>query len=198
MFKKNILRTLSGKGRQYTATETDSSLQYQKEIIFPSYVKAIFVVVLIVFLNACNPHASIGVKKDFNTGLSSSYINMEPEKVFLVMNNEVLNHTDIPIGESFLIVNDGIKGMEVKNGKVTLGCSLQIKDSSGKVLLDEKDLFTGHDTFEEKDARMLKCTVNTGEPMKWEEKYNVTVNFWDKNGTGRIENKVTIRIIDIP
>ena len=198
MFKKNILRTLSGKGRQYTATETDSSLQYQKEIIFPSYVKAIFVVVLIVFLNACNPQASIGVKKDFNTGLSSSYINMEPEKVFLVMNNEVLNHTDIPIGESFLIVNDGIKGMEVKNGKVTLGCSLQIKDSSGKVLLDEKDLFTGHDTFEEKDARMLKCTVNTGEPMKWEEKYNVTVNFWDKNGTGRIENKVTIRIIDIP
>ena len=198
MFKKNILRTLSGKDSQYTTTETDSSLQHQKEIIFPSYVRAIFVVALIVFLNACNPQASIGVKKDFNTGLSSSYINMEPEKVFLVMNNEVLNHTDIPIGESFLIVNDGIKGMEVKNGKVTLGCSLQIKDSSGKVLLDEKDLFTGHDTFEEKDARMLKCTVNTGEPMKWEEKYNVTVNFWDKNGTGRIENKVTIRIIDIP
>ena len=198
MFKKNILRTLSGKDSQYMATETDSSLQHRKEIIFPSYVRAIFVVVLIVFLNACNPQASIGVKKDFNTGLSSSYINMEPEKVFLVMNNEVLNHTDIPIGESFLIVNDGIKGMEVKNGKVTLGCSLQIKDRSGKVLLDEKDLFTGHDTFEEKDARMLKCTVNTGEPMKWEEKYNVTVNFWDKNGTGRIENKVTIRIIDIP
>jgi len=45
---------------------------------------------------------------------------------------------------------------------------------------------------------MLKCTVSTGESMKWEEKYNVAVNFWDKNGNGKIENKVTIRMIDLP
>ena len=29
------------------------------------------------------------------------------------MNNEVLNHTDIPMGESFLIVNNGIDGLTV-------------------------------------------------------------------------------------
>jgi len=114
------------------------------------------------------------------------------------MNNEVLNHTDIPLGESFLLVNDGIKGMQVKNVKVTIGCSLQITDSIGKILLSEKDLFAGHDIFDEKDAKMLKCTVSTGESMKWEEKYNVAVNFWDKNGNGKIENKVTIRMIDLP
>ncbi|CAN5774658.1 hypothetical protein BH10BAC3_BH10BAC3_05170 [soil metagenome] len=151
-----------------------------------------------IFLGSCNVAVSVGVKKDFNTGLSASYTNMEPEKVFLVMNDEVLNHTDIPLGESFLLVDDGIKGMQVKNGKVTVGCALQITDSSGKVLLDEKDLFIGHDSFEEKDAKMLKCTVNTGAPMQWDEKYNVLVVFWDKNGTGKIENKVTIRMIDIP
>ena len=64
--------------------------------------------------------------------------------------------------------------------------------------MDEKDLFAGHDSFDEKDAKMLKCTVSTGEPMKWEEKYNVAVTFWDKNGIGKIENMVTIRRIDIP
>jgi hypothetical protein len=34
--------------------------------------------------------------------------------------------------------------------------------------------------------------------MQWEEKYDVAVTFWDKNGNGKIENKVTIRSIDIP
>ena len=155
-------------------------------------------VVLITFLSACNSKVSMGVKKDLNTGLYSSYVNMEPEKVFLVMNNEVLNHTDIPLGESFLLVNDGVSGLQEKNGKVNVGCSLQIADSGGKLLLDEKDLFEGHDEFEPKDAKMLKCTVSTGVPMKWEEKYNVTVVFWDKNSGGKIENKVTIRSIDVP
>ena len=65
-------------------------------------------------------------------------------------------------------------------------------------MLSEKDLFAGHDEFEEKDAKLLECTVSTDEPMKWEEKFNAVVIFWDKNSTGKIENKVTIRAIDIP
>lgn len=166
----------------------------------PAHVKTVSIalVAAIILLSACNTHVSVGIKKDFSTGLSSSYTNMEPEKVMLVMNNEVLNHTDIPLGESFLVVNDGITGLQPKNGKVRVGCSLTLSDQKGNVLLSEKDLFEGHDEFEEKDAKMLKCTVSTGEPMKWEEKYNVAVTFWDKNGTGKIENKVTIRSIDIP
>lgn len=154
---------------------------------------------MLLAISSCNgPIAKTGIKKDFNTGLSTSYTGMEPEKSFLAMNNEVINHTDIPLGESFLVVNDGISGLQAKNGKVKVGCSLSIADEKGKVLLNEKDLFAGHDEFEEKDAKLLKCTVSTGEPMKWEEKYNVAVTFWDKNGTGKIENKVTIRSIDIP
>lgn len=175
-------------------------LTRRKEMILPAWVKSMSVVILaaIILLAGCDTALTVGVKKDFNTGLSSSYNGMEPEKVMLVMNNEVLNHTDIPLGESFLLVNDGIKGLQVKNGKVTVGCSLKISDQMGKILMEEKDLFAGHDTFEEKDAKMLKCTVSTGEPMKWEEKYNVAVTFWDKNGPGKIENNVTIRCIDIP
>ncbi len=166
----------------------------------PLHVKTVSValIAIILLLSSCKTPVTAGIKKDFNTGLVSSYTGMEPEKVFLVMNNEVLNHTDIPLGESFLLVNDNISGLQVKNGKVTLGCSLTITDKSGQVLLSEKDLFAGHDQFEEKDARMLKCTINTGAPMKWEEKYDVSVVFWDKNDKSKIENSFTIRCIDIP
>lgn len=44
------------------------------------------------------------------------------EKAFLVMNNEVPNHTDIPIGASFIIANYGIKGMKEKERKITAVC----------------------------------------------------------------------------
>lgn len=139
-----------------------------------------------------------GIKKDFGTGLSSTYKNMEPEKIFLVMNDEVLNHTDIPIGEKFFLINDNVKGLKEKDGKISVGCSLKITDQKGKVLLDEKDLFKGEDVFKKEDAKMLRCTITTSDPMQWEEKYDVQVKFWDKYGDGYIENKVTIRAIDIP
>jgi hypothetical protein len=151
-----------------------------------------------LIVNSCKTHFSKGIKKDFDTGLTSTYSNLEPEKVFLVMNNEVLNHTDIPLGESFLVINDNVKGLTVKNGKVSVGCLLQISDSTGKALLNEADLFAGNDLFNEVDVKQLKCTVNTGSPMKWEEKYKIKVKFWDKLGDGNIENIVTIRSIDIP
>lgn len=152
-------------------------------------------VVLLVY--GCK-HKLAGVKKDLATGLVTSYKEIEPAKAMLVMNDEAINHTDIPIGEKFIVINEGVDGLVEKNDKVKVGCYLRIADKSGNILLEEKDLFAGNDEFSPKDARMLKCTVTTGEPMKWEENYNVLVSFWDKQGTGRIDNTVTIKMIDIP
>jgi uncharacterized membrane protein len=187
-------------GLVLVADAADFLILRKKQFTMPDHIKILTsgLLVIVVLLSACNSHVSVGIKKDFNTGMASSYTNMEPQKVLLVMNNEVLNHTDIPLGESFLVVNDGITGMQANDGKVKIGCALRITDQKGKVLMDEKDLFAGHDEFAEQEARMLKCTVNTGDPMQWEEKYNVAVTFWDKNGTGKIENMVTIRSIDMP
>jgi hypothetical protein len=153
---------------------------------------------LALFITACSAKKSAGVKKDFNTGLTSTYSNMEPGSALLMMNNEVLNHTDIPIGESFVLINENVTGMTVKEGKVSAGCSLRISDESGTVLLEEKDLFAGNDVFAKEDATRLKCTVNTGSPMEWEKKYKIQVVFWDKYGDGKIVNECTIRSIDIP
>ena len=150
-----------------------------------------------LLLGSC-AHKKVGVKKDLATGLVTSYKDMEPATARLVMNNEVLNHTDIPIGEKFIVINDDVSVLVTKNGKVKVGCYLKIADKSGKILLEEKDLFAGSDEFSPQEARMLQCTVTTGEPMKWEENYDVLVSFWDKQGKGRVDNSVTIRMIDIP
>jgi hypothetical protein len=178
------------------------AIQKRQQLRLSFHIKTIAVgmIILILILSACNGQLAVskGIKKDLTTGLTASYSNMEPGNVMLVMNDEIINHTDIPLGASFLLVNDKVKGMKVKEGKVSVGCALKITDQKGNILLQEKDLFKGHDVFNEKDASYLKCTVSTGKPMQWEEKYDVAVTFWDKFGNGKIENKVTIKSIDIP
>jgi hypothetical protein len=64
--------------------------------------------------------------------------------------------------------------------------------------MNEPDLFKGKDLLKKEDARMLRCTISTGEPMEWEELYTAEVRFWDKFGKGSITNTVTVRMIDIP
>ncbi|MBB1287079.1 hypothetical protein HRH25_22050 [Flavisolibacter sp. BT320] len=132
------------------------------------------------------------------TGLKAVYRNMEAEKIKLVMNDEVLGHADIPLGEKFYIVNEGIRGLIEKEGMVSIGCSLQITDEQGQVILDEPDLFSGNDLFKKEAATYLQCAVSTGRPMETEYHYTVRAKFWDKYGDGFIDNTVRIRSIDIP
>lgn len=160
---------------------------------------AIAMLLLIIAISACNAQPPLaGIVKDNTTGLTATYKTLKPGKVSLVMNDEILNHTDIPLGESFMLVNNGIRGLTVKKGKVAVGCALTIKNKAGKIILQSDDLFKGADILNKDSADFLRCVVYTGKPMEWEEKYDVTVVFWDKYGTGKIENKVTIRCIDIP
>ena len=138
----------------------------------------------IIFYTACEVATASGVKKDFNTGLTTTYSGMEPEKVFLVMNDEVIGHTDIPLGEKFTIINDKLKGLKEKDGKVSVGCSLLVADKDGNKVMEEADLFAGNDLFNAKEVTYLKCGVSTGKPMDYDESYFVTVKFWDKYGKG--------------
>ena len=63
----------------------------------------------------------------------------------------------------------------------------------------EPDLFPNNTgIYDIKDAEYLKCTVSTGKPMEVGEEYKVAIQFWDKYGTGTIDNKLTISIVDAP
>jgi len=163
-----------------------------------SSISSLFVMLTAISILSCQLQTAVGVKKDLNTGLKTEYRNIEPEEAMLVMNDEVLNHTDIPIGEQFTIVNKGVKGLTQKDGKVSVGCSLLITDMKGNVILNEPDLFKENGIVDAGKTEYLKCMVSTGEPMAWEEHYKVKAGFWDKWGDGKIVNEVTIRMIDIP
>jgi hypothetical protein len=156
----------------------------------------------VMFLNgllACNGQPLVGVNKDLSTGMVTTYSKLKPEETILVMNEEKLGHTQIPLGEKFVVINNKVKGLVVKENKVSIGCSLIISDTNGKELMHEEDLFKDNGgIYNEKDAEYLRCTVSTGKPMEYDKTYNVAVKFWDKYGSGSIENKFSIEIIDLP
>ncbi|MEO6718876.1 MAG: hypothetical protein ABIN67_00880 [Ferruginibacter sp.] len=152
-----------------------------------------------VWLYSCQGQPLVGISKDLNTGMVTTYSKMKPEESVIVMNEEKLGHTQIPLGEKFVVINNKVKGLVVKDNKVSIGCSLKIIDSDGKALLDEADLFKdGSGVYDQKDAESLKCTVSTGKPMELNKDYKIAVQFWDKYGAGTIENKFTISMIDTP
>lgn len=146
-------------------------------------------------LVACGANAVVkGIMKDGSTGITTIYSGLQPEETLLVMNGEEIHHTDIPLGESFALISKGVKGFTERAGRLAVGCALTITDSSGAVLLQEADLFTKEESFAAEEARYLKCIINTGKPMQWDQHYKVQVRFWDKWGRGSITNEVKILI----
>jgi len=165
----------------------------------PAALRWMIILVLSVSLYACQAQTTAkGFTVNGSTGLNTRYTGMVPGETKMVMNGEVLNHTDIPLGEKFTIINEGIKGLTAKGKKVAVGCSLLITDTTGKTILSEPDLFARNPEFDKDSVQYLQCKVNTGAPMEWDELYIVKVIFWDKYGQGKIENTVRIRMIDEP
>ncbi len=157
----------------------------------------VLVILTASFLFSCTQNKK-GSYTNLTTGMVTSYQHIAVGQTDMVMNKEVINHRDIPLGESFEIINTTVKGLVVKEDKVAISCSLFIKDVQGNVVFNENDLFNGNGNFHKDSASYLRCTINTGSPMEWDEEYTVVTVFKDKNGKGQIENKVVIRMIDIP
>jgi len=171
------------------------SKQIAQSKLKASKLAAIAILSGIIILNSCGM-PNVGVKKDMSSGLTTTYTGITMESAALIMNDQEIHHNNIPLGQSFLVVNENVKGLVEKDGKVSIGCLLLISDENGNKVLNEADLFKGNDLYNKNDVKLLRCTVNTGQPMEKEKKYDVVVRFWDKFGAGKIENKVAIRMVD--
>lgn len=149
----------------------------------------VLLVVLFVIVAGGKAQSFAGVRTDKS---------MQPGKALPALNEEIPGFTDIPLGESFILVNDNIEHLKEKKGKVSVGCSLVITDEKGKIIQEIADTYRGNDTFNKKDLEYMHCIITAAKPMEWGKSYDVVITFWDKYGTGKIINKLEIRIIDTP
>lgn len=167
-----------------------------KQLSQKIYVSVISFFILMTIAGCNGGSFQTGVIKDLNTGLKAVYNGLKPDQVFLLQNNEELTRNDIVLGESFILVNNNTSGLVKKDGTVSVGCSLVLKDENGTELMNEPDLFKGEDVLKESETTVLRCTINTGKPMEVGKNYLITVTFWDKYGKGNIVNTVTVKMRD--
>lgn len=136
---------------------------------------------VVMLLSACN--FSKGVKKDLSTGLTTSYNGLSIEDVYLAEDeesNKVSTNT-LALGSKILIVVTGVGNYTLKDGKVFPGCTIILKDSAGKEILNLPDAFADQkDGLPEKEASTLKATLTTGDPMVVGQKYHFSAVFFDK------------------
>lgn len=154
--------------------------------------------IAVIATTACNQILQTGIIKDVTSHITTTYTNIKPEEVFIYMNDERCNHNQIPLEQDFQLVNNKISGLIIKDGKVSVGGSMEIADKNGNVLLSQPDLFGGKNVFDKDSVTFLRSIISTGKPMEYEQFYFVTVKYWDNYGNGTLENKLEIEIIDIP
>lgn len=136
---------------------------------------------VVMLLSACN--FSKGVKKDLSTGLTTSYNGLSIEDVYLAEDDEAnkASSNTLALGSKILIVVTGVGNYTVKEGKVFPGCTIILKDSAGKEILNLPDAFADQQGgLPEKEASTLKATLTTGDPMVVGQKYHFSAVFFDK------------------
>lgn len=144
--------------------------------------KIIFLLINTLFvLSSCQ--FSKGVKKDLNTGLSTSYNGFALDDIYLAdENGNRLNNNKITLGAKVLVVATGVDYFSEKEGKVFPGCSIILIDKNKKEILNLPDAFADMTNgTTEAEAKTLQASLNTGEPMIAGETYHLHVRFYDKN-----------------
>jgi hypothetical protein len=157
------------------------------------HLKFLFVVLFIFFLSTCN----VGVNKDLLTGLTYSYKGLSIEDAYLTVDNDELKTNEIEYGKKVNIVLTGVKGYELGNGKVKIGCKIDVSNTEGKSVLSADDAFAAsyEGGLAPEDAEVLSTALTVGKPLEIGKEYTWKSLFWDKNGKGTIATEIKIKII---
>jgi hypothetical protein len=141
----------------------------------------LFFAATVFFLCSCN--FSKGVKKDLGTGLSSVYNGFTVDDIYLVdTEGNRLNSNAIALGSKISVVASGVDYFTEKDGKVFPGCRIVLTDKNNKDILNLPDAFASMtEGTSSTDARVLRASISTGNPMVVGETYHLNVQFFDKN-----------------
>lgn len=146
-----------------------------------------FFAISATLLFSCN--YSKGVKKDLSTGLSASYNGFGIDDIYLTdAAGNRLSNNKIAMGSKIAIFATGVDHFSVKEGKVFPGCRIILTDKNKKEILNLPDAFSDMvNGTAEAEAKTLKASLSTGNPMEVGETYHLSVRFFDKN---KAENEI--------
>lgn len=149
-------------------------------------MKQLFYLITILFFAACSGGSfSKGVKKDLNTGLTSTYNGFAVDDIYLTDDKgNKLSSNAVTLGSELIVVASGVENYTLESGKAYPGCTIILTDKNKKEILNLPDAFADiKDGLAPDQATELKATLTTGDPMQAGETYQLYVHFYDKKNT---------------
>ncbi len=131
-----------------------------------------------------------------NISLRTHNIKVKKATLMFPDNSPVPDDNNIDLNEKiwlYLFIEDGWK---IKDERVLLGASESMYTDDGQTVLDEKDLFSNHDStgLTPENSKIIKISslIKTESPgIKY---YKVMFRVWDKNGDAEIAGHYTFSI----
>lgn len=156
-------------------------------------IDTVLSIIVIAVLSSC----SVGVNKDLLTGLSYSYKGLSVEDAYLSVDNKKYTSNEIEYGKKVFVVLTGVQGYKLSNGKVKIGCRINVADSEGNVVLSNEDAFASlsEEGYDPAEAEVLNASLTVGTPLEVGKEYDWEVLFWDKNGEGTINTEIKVKIV---
>ena len=152
-------------------------------------MKKLFTLILLTtILSGCN--FSKGIKTDLTTGLTYSYNGFRIDKAIVVNNNKPVQGKKHPINSKLGVILQGVKNYTVEDGKVYPGCSLEVTDEAGNIVLHNDDIFEGTEATKE-EASALSISVTLGNPIVAGNNYMLKAHVYDKK---KPENAIDIEL----
>ncbi|MBN2432444.1 MAG: hypothetical protein JXQ27_13290 [Acidobacteria bacterium] len=151
-------------------------------------------VVMLAGMGGCN--FNVGTRSDFMSGLSVQNNGLSLEDAYLVVGGAKLQKRTLSRGEDLVLSLEGVQGFTEIEGRVFPGASLQVKDTTGSIILDEPNLFAQYETtgVTPEAGRTLTISCTVGEPMRSGGEYRFSFRVWDLRGGGQIHASATLSV----
>ncbi|QLG46003.1 hypothetical protein [Costertonia aggregata] len=125
--------------------------------------------------------------KDDNIQVEKNGLDFQEAYIMSQKTGEVITNAEIGFDQLLLMDFQGLNGYQLKNGMVSLGLYVKMTDSSGNVVVENKDAFSGRGTMDENTVKQgIASTMKLSRgkldnPVKWE------MRIWDKNSDAELK-----------
>lgn len=111
--------------------------------------------------------------------------------------NTRVHNTMIQSGTQLKLHFAGLADFEVKNEKANLGCTLEIKDQTGQLILLYKDMFQPYSQgVSPKEVEQMTINLVTFKQPTSGNRYDLFARIWDKNTDKSAEITLNFEIVD--
>jgi hypothetical protein len=156
--------------------------------------KVLTVILVSAALTGCK--FSKSVEKNIISGLTSAGSDLSCKDVYLKVNDEKISRSTFSYGETFIICFDDVKGFTSENGYVFPGMGIVITDRAGETLMMAEDLYNRYTDGMNFSPLQLTADLTVADPIRSKGEYTLTINIWDKKGTGTFISKFDFKVTE--